>query len=73
MHVLQKAFYDQRMAQYKAQINSFDAKIQQTQATIEKFQADEDRYQATLETSPSKSKTCGRFSPSMAPGHCLTN
>ena len=42
--LLQKAFYDQRMAQYKAQLNSFDAKIQQTQTTIQKFQADEDAY-----------------------------
>jgi membrane fusion protein, hemolysin D len=42
--VLQKAFYDQRMAQYKAQINSFDAKVQQTQATIEKLKNDEGRY-----------------------------
>ena len=41
---LQKAFYDQRIAQYQAQLNSFDAKIQQTQATIQKFQADEDAY-----------------------------
>ena len=41
---LQKAFYDQRMAQYKAQLNSFDAKIEQTQTTIKKFQADEESY-----------------------------
>ena len=70
--VLQKAFYEQRMAQYKAQLNSFDAKIQQTQATIDKFQTDEDRY-SNAKTSPSKSKTCGRCWPSMAPGHCSTN
>ena len=70
--MLQKAFYDQRMAQYQAQINSFDAKIQQTQATIEKFQTDEDATSNVL-TSPSKSRTCGRFSPSMAPGHCSTS
>ena len=43
--VLQKTFYDQRMAQYKAQLRSFDAKIQQTQATIDKFKSDEERYQ----------------------------
>jgi len=42
--VLQKAFYDQRVAQYKAQLNSFDAKIEQTQTTIKKFQADENSY-----------------------------
>ena len=41
---LQKTFYDQRMAQYKAQLNSFDAKIQQTQTTIDKFKSDEGRY-----------------------------
>ena len=43
-YALQKAFYDQRVAQYRAQLNSFDAKIQQTQATIQKFQTDEDAY-----------------------------
>lgn len=42
--LLQKAYYDQRMAQYKAQLNSFDARIEQTQTTIQKFQADEDAY-----------------------------
>jgi hemolysin D len=42
--LLQKAFYDQRMAQYKAQLNSFDSKIEQTQTTIQKFQSDEDAY-----------------------------
>jgi membrane fusion protein, hemolysin D len=42
---LQKALYDQRMAQYKAQINSFEAKIKQTNATIQRLQGDEGRYQ----------------------------
>jgi hemolysin D len=41
---LQRTFYDQRMAQYKAQLNSFDAKIEQTQTTIQKFQTDENGY-----------------------------
>ena len=41
---LQKAFYDQRVAQYAAQINSFDFKIKQTQATIEKLSGDDERY-----------------------------
>ena len=41
---LQKTFYEQRMAQYQAQLNSFDAKILQTQATIDKLKNDEDRY-----------------------------
>ena len=44
MPLLQKAFYEQRMAQYQAQMNSFDAKIQQTQATIDKLKNDEGRY-----------------------------
>ena len=43
-YALQKAFYDQRMAQYRSQLNSFDAKIEQTQTTIQKFQSDEDAY-----------------------------
>ena len=40
---LQKVLYDQRAAQYGAQINSFDQKISQTLATIQKFQGDESR------------------------------
>jgi len=43
--VLQKGFYDQQVAQYKAQLTSFDAKIAQTRATIQKFQTDQSRYQ----------------------------
>jgi hemolysin D len=42
--VLQKGFYDQQVAQYKAQLASFDAKIAQTRATIQKFQTDQSRY-----------------------------
>jgi hemolysin D len=41
---LQKALYDQRVAQYTAQINSFESKIKQTQATIEKLRGDDARY-----------------------------
>ncbi|HVX78605.1 MAG TPA: HlyD family type I secretion periplasmic adaptor subunit [Bradyrhizobium sp.] len=41
---LQKALYDQRKAQYTAQINSFDSKIKQLQATIEKFRDDDAIY-----------------------------
>lgn len=41
---LQKALYDQRMAQYTAQLNSFQSKIKQTQATIEKLRGDDARY-----------------------------
>src|SRR6185312_2037 len=41
---LQKALYDQRMAQYTAQLNSFDSKINQTQATIAKLRGDDVRY-----------------------------
>jgi len=42
--VLQKGFYDQQVAQHKAQLASFDAKIAQTRATIQKFQTDQLRY-----------------------------
>jgi HlyD family secretion protein len=41
---LQKALYDQRIAQYMAQINSYESKIKQTQATIEKLRGDDARY-----------------------------
>ena len=41
---LQKALYDQRTAQYMAQINSYESKIKQTQATIEKLRGDDARY-----------------------------
>jgi hemolysin D len=44
-YILQKALYDQQMAQYLAQVNSFDAKIKQTQATIKKLEGDAGRYQ----------------------------
>jgi hemolysin D len=42
---LQKALYDQRVGQYKAQINSFDAKIKQINATIQRLEGDEGRFQ----------------------------
>jgi membrane fusion protein, hemolysin D len=42
---LQQALYEQRRAQYHAQIASFDAKINATQATIAKFQSDDSHYQ----------------------------
>jgi len=42
---IQKAYYDQRMLQYKAQVDSFDAKIAQTKATIRKLENDAKRYQ----------------------------
>jgi len=41
---LQRELFEQRAAQYAAQVNSFDQKIAQTQATIDKYQADEGRY-----------------------------
>lgn len=41
---LQKQLFDQRAAQYSAQVDSFDEKIAQADATIEKFQGDESRY-----------------------------
>jgi hemolysin D len=42
---MQKALYDQRKAQYAAQLNSFESKIKQTRATIEKFRGDDAVYQ----------------------------
>ena len=41
---LQRGLFDQRAAQYNAQIKSFDQKIDQTLATIQKFQTEESRY-----------------------------
>jgi hemolysin D len=41
---LQKELFDQRAAQYSAQLDSLDQKIAQAQATIDKFQSDESRY-----------------------------
>ena len=41
---LQMQLFDQRAAQYSAQLDSFDQKIAQAQATIDKFQGDESRY-----------------------------
>jgi hemolysin D len=43
-YTLQKELYEQRMAQYTAQINSFDAKIKQTEATAQKYRGDISRY-----------------------------
>jgi hemolysin D len=42
---LQAALFDQRLAQYAAQLNSFDAKVRQLQASLEKIQTDQGRYQ----------------------------
>ncbi len=42
---VQKEFYNQQIAQYKAQLSSFDSKISQTLATIQKYQSDASRYQ----------------------------
>jgi hemolysin D len=41
---IQKDLYEQRVAQYAAQINSYDSKIKLTRATIAKLQQDESRY-----------------------------
>ncbi len=46
---LQKQLFDQRGAQYSAQLESFDQKIAQTQATIDKYQGDESRYKERLQ------------------------
>jgi len=43
--LVQRAYYDQQIAQYKAQLRSFDAKILETQATVKKFNADGSHYQ----------------------------
>ena len=45
---LQKVLFDQRAAQYSAQLESFDQKIALTQATIDKYQNDESRYRERL-------------------------
>lgn len=42
---LQKTLYDQRVAQYNAQVTSFDSKISATKATIQKLKKDDERYQ----------------------------
>jgi HlyD family secretion protein len=41
---IQVALYDQRDAQYRAQLSSFSSKIAQTEATIQKLQKDDERY-----------------------------
>jgi len=46
---LNKAYYDQQVAQYKAQLDSFDSKISQTQATVRKYQTDENGYKQRSE------------------------
>jgi len=45
---LQKQLFDQRTAQFTAQLQSFDEKIELTEATIEKYQNDETRYRERL-------------------------
>jgi len=44
-NAVQRDFYNQQVAQYRAQLNSYDAKISQAQATIQKYQTDASRYQ----------------------------
>jgi hemolysin D len=46
---MNKSYYDQQLAQYKAQLESFDAKIRQTENTIQKYQTDKDEYQRRSE------------------------
>jgi hemolysin D len=41
---IQRAFYEQRDAQYRAQLSSFNSKIAQTNATIQKLKKDDERY-----------------------------
>ncbi|MBW7961811.1 HlyD family type I secretion periplasmic adaptor subunit [Bradyrhizobium sp. BR 10261] len=46
---LQKALYEQRKAQYAAQIASFDSKISQTEATIAKLNKEDERFSQRAE------------------------
>jgi HlyD family secretion protein len=46
---IQRAFYDQRTAQYQAQLSSFNSKIAQTNVTIQKLQKDDERYSQRAE------------------------
>jgi len=41
---LQRSLYEQRLAQYRAQVLSFESKISQIQATIQKLKRDDERY-----------------------------
>jgi HlyD family secretion protein len=41
---VQKELFDQQMANYKAQVQSFDQKIAMTDVTVKKYKADEGRY-----------------------------
>jgi len=41
---VQKAFYDQRKSQYRAQVNSFEQQIAQAQATLRRLGKDEEYY-----------------------------
>jgi HlyD family secretion protein len=41
---LQSALFNQRAAQYQAQLSSFGSKIEQTKATIQKLQKDDERF-----------------------------
>lgn len=45
---LQKQLFEQRAAQYAAQLDSFNQKIALTQATIDKYQNDESRFRERL-------------------------
>ena len=46
---LQKTLFDQRAAQYSAQLESSDQKIAQARATIDKYQGDEGRYKERVQ------------------------
>jgi HlyD family secretion protein len=43
--LVQRQFYNQQIAQYKAQLASYEEKINQTRATIQKYQTDASLYQ----------------------------
>ncbi len=42
---MNQSYFDQQIAQYKAQLASFDAKIKETEATVQKYQTDKNAYQ----------------------------
>jgi HlyD family secretion protein len=42
---LNKSYYDQQVAQFKSQLESYEAKIRQTEATVQKYRTDQSQYQ----------------------------
>ena len=63
---LNKSYYDQQVAQYKSQLDSYDAKISETQATVQKYQTDQERVPAALGHRKENRGYAVQFSPSTA-------